>query len=96
MSQISQRRKYAKKQLVNRYKLHETDTGSTIVKIAVKSEQILGLAKHLSSHKNDKVVERRLDQLVAERKKLIRYAHHNSEQKTPQYQNLIEEFHLKS
>ena len=42
-----------KTELINEYKIHESDTGSVDVQCAVLTEKILLLAEHLKSHKHD-------------------------------------------
>ena len=42
-----------KQQIINKFKTHANDTGSTEVQIAILTEEIKELTKHLQSHKND-------------------------------------------
>jgi small subunit ribosomal protein S15 len=88
-------KQYKKAQLMDKYKLHEGDVGSVVQQIALMSQKILDLAKHLKSHKNDICVARRLDQYVANRRSLIKYAEKRNITTLPQYSLLASDFNLK-
>ena len=45
--------KKAKIRIINKYKVHDTDTGSTPVQIAILTEEIKQLSDHLKAHKHD-------------------------------------------
>ena len=55
------------------YQLHETDTGSAAVQIALMTERILHLTDHLSVHRKDVSSRRGLLRLVAQRRTLLDY-----------------------
>jgi small subunit ribosomal protein S15 len=59
------------------YRLHETDTGSPEVQIAVLSERINGLTEHLKSHKGDHHTRRGLLMLNGQRRRLLDYVRAN-------------------
>lgn len=63
----------AKAKIVSKYKLHETDVGSTQVQIAILTERIKSLTGHLKTHKKDFHSRRGLLQLVGRRKRLLEY-----------------------
>ena len=56
---------------VNR--LHETDTGSPEVQIAILTARINELTEHLKIHKKDKHSQRGLLKMVGQRRKLLNY-----------------------
>ena len=60
-----------KNELINEYKVHETDTGSPEVQIAVLTEQINTLNDHLRMHKKDHHSRRGLLKMVGKRRNLI-------------------------
>ena len=63
-----------KKQLViKKNQVHEKDTGSSEVQVAVLSTQIEELAKHLKKHKKDNHSRRGLIKMVADRRTHLKY-----------------------
>lgn len=62
-----------KQALIEEYKLHSTDKGSTAVQIAVLTKRIQNLTEHFKTHKKDNHSRRGLLMLVSRRKKLISY-----------------------
>ena len=67
---ISQERKT---ELIEEYRVHETDTGSPEVQIAVLTEEINTLNDHLRMHKKDHHSRRGLLKMVDRRKHLLTY-----------------------
>lgn len=67
---ISQERKT---ELIEEYRVHETDTGSPGVQIAVLTEDINTLNEHLRTHKKDHHSRRGLLKMVGRRKHLLTY-----------------------
>lgn len=67
---ISQERKT---ELIEEYRVHETDTGSPEVQIAVLTEDINTLNEHLRMHKKDHHSRRGLLKMVGRRKHLLTY-----------------------
>ncbi len=55
------------------YRLHETDTGSPEVQIAILNERIAHLTNHLTEHKGDHHTRRGLMKLIGKRKRLQAY-----------------------
>lgn len=55
------------------HKLHETDTGSPEVQIAILTERISHLTEHLKVHKKDHHSRRGLLMLVGRRRRLLDY-----------------------
>jgi len=60
-----------KSRIITKYKLHDKDTGSAEVQIAVLTEQISLLANHLKKHAKDFHSRRGLLQMVIKRKRLL-------------------------
>lgn len=59
--------------IISKYQLHEKDTGSPEVQIAIFTEKISELAKHLKSHKKDLHSRRGLLGMVSKRRRLLGY-----------------------
>lgn len=55
------------------HRLHETDTGSVEVQVALLSERIQHLTEHLKVHRKDNHSERGLRMLVGRRRRLLDY-----------------------
>ena len=62
-----------KQATIAEYRLHETDTGSPEVQIAILSERIVHLTEHLKVHKGDHHTRRGLLKLVGQRRRLTNY-----------------------
>lgn len=75
-----------KEAIVQQYKLHETDTGSTEVQVALLTERISQLTGHLKEHKHDEHSRRGLIKLVGQRRSLLEYL---SNQDVQRYRQLI-------
>lgn len=69
-----------KKLVINTTKAHETDTGSTIVQIALLTKQIDELTAHLKKHSKDHHSRRGLLQMVGKRRRLTKYRDRNNAQ----------------
>ena len=65
--------KKLKAKIIKQYKTHDSDTGSSQVQIAILTEEIKQLTKHLKDHKKDFSSRRGLLRKVAERRKLLHY-----------------------
>ncbi|MEL7564313.1 MAG: 30S ribosomal protein S15 [Dehalobacterium sp.] len=65
--------KEKKQEIIDKFKLHETDTGSTEVQIAILTEQINHLTEHLKIHKKDHHSRRGLLKMVGQRRGLLNY-----------------------
>jgi len=65
--------KELKKQIIDAYKLHENDTGSPEVQIALLTERINHLTEHLKVHKKDHHSRRGLLMMVGRRRALLNY-----------------------
>lgn len=62
-----------KTNLIDAYHIHETDTGSPEVQIAILTTRILQLTEHLRAHKHDESSRRGLLKLVGRRRRLLAY-----------------------
>ncbi|MBI4160667.1 MAG: 30S ribosomal protein S15, partial [Candidatus Yanofskybacteria bacterium] len=71
---------------------HEGDTGSAEVQVALFTEEIESLAKHLKKHSKDNSSRRGLLKMVSKRKRLLDYLKKEDEQR---YSKLIKELGLK-
>lgn len=63
----------AKRQIVEDNQLHEGDTGSAEVQVALLTARINDLAEHLKSHKKDHASRRGLLKMVGKRNSLLKY-----------------------
>ena len=62
-----------KQAVIEEYRTHERDTGSTESQIAVLTARITELTQHLREHKHDESTRRGLLRLVGRRKSLLKY-----------------------
>lgn len=84
--------KRKKENAIKKTRRHETDTGSPESQIALLTRQIEALATHLRTHKKDFHSRRGLLQMVADRRKHLRYLKRKNE---AAYTSLIQELGLK-
>lgn len=84
--------KERKSEIVKEFRLHEEDTGSTEVQVALLTERINQLTEHLKIHRHDYHSQRGLLKLVGQRRRLLNYL--NREDKA-QYQALIARLDLR-
>ena len=62
---------------ISEHRLHETDTGSAEVQIAILTERIRHLTEHMKVHKKDFHTQRGLLMLVGRRRRLLDYLRRN-------------------
>lgn len=62
-----------KQEIINAFKLHESDTGSPEVQIAILTERITYLTDHFKTHKKDHHSRRGLLKIVGQRRRLLDY-----------------------
>lgn len=84
--------KTKKQEITNRFKTHETDTGSPEVQIALISERLNSLTEHFRIYKNDQHSRRGLLRLVGQRRKLLGYLKRNGKER---YEKLIEQLGIR-
>ena len=86
---ISQERK---NEIIAQYRVHETDTGSPEVQIAVLTAEINALNEHLRTHKKDHHSRRGLLKMVGKRRNLLNYLRHKD---VASYRELIKKLGLR-
>ncbi len=84
--------KEKKQELIESFKIHEHDTGSPEVQIAILTERIRNLSQHFDKHKHDFNSRRGLLKLVGRRRRLLRYLREKDRQR---YSALIERLGLR-
>ena len=78
--------KERKQVIIEDFKVHEGDTGSADVQVALLTERINELTEHLKVHRHDHHSQRGLLKLVGRRRRLLRYVNRED---TARYQALI-------
>ncbi len=73
--------------VIERYKVHSSDTGSPEVQIALLSERIASLNEHFRVHRKDHTSRRGLLIMVGKRKRILEYLKESDPQR---YQQVIE------
>ncbi len=81
-----------KQELIEKYQLHQTDTGSPEVQAAILTEEIEELLAHLKEHPQDMDSKRGLIKKVSKRRKLLRYLQQEDEER---HQKLLASLGLK-
>ena len=81
-----------KKDLVDRFSRHEGDTGSPEVQVALLTERIVQLTRHMQEHKHDQHSRRGLLKLVGQRLRQLKYL---SRTNPDSYRQLIQELGLR-
>ena len=74
------------------YRLHETDTGSADVQVALLTQRINHLTEHLKTHKHDHHSRRGLLLLVGQRRRLLNYLNKSD---ISRYRSIIERLGLR-
>jgi small subunit ribosomal protein S15 len=67
-----------KKTLIEQYRVHEGDTGSPEVQIALLTGRITGLTEHFKRHAKDHHSRRGLLMLIGKRRSLLEYLKNNT------------------
>ena len=75
-----------KTDIIGEFKLHEGDTGSTEVQVALLTERINQLTKHMVDNRHDYHTQRGLLKLVGQRRRLLAYL---SREDADRYRKLI-------
>ncbi len=81
-----------KKEIIDRFRLHDADTGSTEVQVAILSERISYLTGHFKAHAKDHHSRRGLIKLVGQRRRLLNYL---KKKDIERYRTLIEQLGLR-
>jgi len=84
--------KEKKTEVIGSFKVHEKDTGSADVQVAVLTERINSLTEHLREHKKDHHSRNGLLHLVGRRKKLLEYL---KKRDVKRYQELVSKLGLR-
>jgi small subunit ribosomal protein S15 len=67
-----------KKDVISKFRLHDYDTGSSEVQVALLSQRIESLTEHFKTHKKDHHSRRGLLKLVGQRRRLLDYLKRSS------------------
>jgi small subunit ribosomal protein S15 len=62
-----------KQEIIGEYQVHETDTGSSEVQVAMLTDRIIKLSAHLKTNKKDHASRRGLLKMIGQRKRLLAY-----------------------
>lgn len=81
-----------KQNVISKYKLHENDTGSPEVQVAILTERINTLTGHLKIHKGDHHSRRGLLKMVGQRRALLNYLR---DRHFDRYRTIIEKLGLR-
>lgn len=81
-----------KSTIVQEYQLHDGDTGSAEVQIALLTAKINHLTEHLKTHKKDHASRRGLLQMVGNRSSLLKYLSTNANER---YKQIIQKLGLR-
>ncbi|OIO39134.1 MAG: 30S ribosomal protein S15 [Candidatus Omnitrophica bacterium CG1_02_49_16] len=84
--------KVKKSEVIQKHRIHDKDTGSSFVQIAVLTERINTLGTHFKSHVKDHHSRRGLLRLVSRRRKLLDFLKREDENA---YQKLIVDLDLR-
>ncbi|MCK4235821.1 MAG: 30S ribosomal protein S15 [Candidatus Krumholzibacteria bacterium] len=84
--------KEVKKGVIDKFRLHDRDSGSPEVQIALLTERINILTEHFRVHKKDYASRRGLLKMVGKRRKLLDYLKKNRIEK---YRTIIKELNLR-
>ncbi|MGD0828464.1 MAG: 30S ribosomal protein S15 [Desulfobaccales bacterium] len=81
-----------KQEVIDRYRLHNSDTGSPEVQVAILSERITYLTDHFKTHAKDHHSRRGLIKMVGQRRRLLNYLKNKDIER---YRTLIEQLGLR-
>lgn len=81
----------SKKQIIDKFKTHEGDTGSPEVQVALLSQRIENVQDHLKSHSHDNHSRRGLLTMINKRRRLLHYL---SRKFTDRYKDIISKLGL--
>lgn len=84
--------KEIKTQIIDDYKMHDGDTGSPEVQIAILTYRINSVNEHLKTHRKDHHSRRGLLKMVGQRRGLLRYLQNND---ISRYRSLIEKLGIR-
>jgi small subunit ribosomal protein S15 len=84
--------KHKKAKIIEKHRVHKTDTGSAEVQIAILTEEIQKLTNHLKKHSKDNHSRRGLLGMVSKRKRLLEWLEAENETR---YKKLTKELESK-
>ena len=84
--------KERKTEVVDNFKIHPKDTGSSPVQIALLSEKISYLTEHFKTHKKDFHSRRGLLMMIGKRRRLLNYLMKTD---PPKYEDVISKLNLR-
>jgi len=84
--------KAEKTEIIEKFALHEGDTGSTEVQVALLTHRINELTGHMAANRHDYHTQRGLIKLVGRRRRLLAYL---SKENVDRYHNLIKRLGLR-
>lgn len=84
--------KEQKQEIIGRYKLHDLDSGSPEVQIALLTEKITYLTEHFRVHKSDHHSRRGLLRMVGQRRRLLDYLKNTEVER---YRKIVKELGLR-
>lgn len=82
-----------KNKIIEEFQVHDSDTGSAEVQIAMMTERIQQLTEHLKIHKHDESSRRGLLKLVGQRRRYLAYLRRKNYQS---YQDIVKKLNLRS
>ncbi len=82
----------AKQDIINKFAVHEGDTGSPEVQIALLTARIVYLTEHLKEHKKDHHSRRGLLKLVGQRRNMLDYLRRKDVER---YRAILEKLNLR-
>ncbi len=82
----------AKQKIINKHQTHGTDTGSAEVQVAMLSERINLLSKHLQSNAHDFSSRQGLLKMIGQRKRLLNYVREKS---SSRYESIIKKLGIR-
>lgn len=81
-----------KRELIQKYQVHDRDTGSPEAQVAVLNARIRELTQHFQTHKKDHHSRHGLFRLVGKQRRLLRYLYKKD---VPRYYRLINELEIR-
>jgi small subunit ribosomal protein S15 len=85
-------RRQERQEIISTYRIHERDTGSPEVQIALLTERIRRLTQHLQVHRKDHHSRRGLMMMVGRRRRLLRYLEREDPQR---YRKIVAQLGLR-
>jgi len=84
--------KVVKEAVIEKYRVHQSDTGSPEVQVALLTQRITALTEHLKAHQSDETSRRGLLRMVGQRRRHLAYL---SRTDTKRYKEIIAKLDLR-